>query len=52
MCVEGRRTELGKTQGGCRGVAKILEKGGGGLHYFINFYAIKIFTFRVFTLSD
>ena len=48
MCVEGRHTKLDKTQGGLQRGSQDLTKGGGGGQYFINFYAIKIFTYRVF----
>ena len=48
MCVEGRRTKLDKTQGGLQSGSQDLTKGEGRLQYFINFYAIKIFTIRVF----
>ena len=43
MCVEGRRTQLDKTQGGLQRGSQDLTKGegGGGLQYFINFYVIK-----------
>ena len=51
MCVKGRRTKLGKTQGGLQRGSQDLTK-GEGVALFYNFYEMKIFTFRVFTLSD
>ena len=36
-----------RPQGGLQRGSQDLTKGGGG-QYFINFYAIKIFTYRVF----
>ena len=46
MCIEGRRTKLNKTLCELQSGSQDLTKGGG--QYFVNFYAIKIFTYRVF----
>ena len=44
-CMYTRRAKLGQIQGGggCRGPAKIRQRGGGGgLQYFFTIYALKI----------
>ena len=37
-------------RGGCRGPAKIRER-GGGLQFFFTFYALKLSLFRVLTIK-
>ena len=46
--VPARRAKLGKIQGGCRGPAKIRQR--GGCNIFFTFYAIKMSLFIVSTL--